>query len=161
MVRERRLFFREARAGQRYIEKVAERLRAEGLLLEVPPLTLRPTIDQAAAYLDTKDILCRGRVLEVKSRRVDFTRPEDFPYPTMLVDTVSGWQAKEEKPFAYVCISQKTEVIIATRGTDASNWVVERKWDHVRGIHDEFYLAPRSAWRSFGSLVAALRELEA
>ena len=154
------LFFEEARVGQMYIEKVANQLRAEGLEVEVPELVLRDSIDEASNWLNTKDIICRGRVLEVKSRRIGFTTPEDFPYPTILVDTVSGWEAKSEKPFAYLCISHQTEAIIATRGHDSSKWVAERKSDYVRRIDDDFYLAPCSAWRTFKSLVVSLKSID-
>jgi hypothetical protein len=151
------LFLRERRLGNLYADQVAERLRQAGLIVAIPPQGVRESIRDAPAYLDSKDLWCAGRWIEVKSRRVRFTSPEDFPFQTIMVDTVSGWNAKTDKPFVYACISRPTGAIIYTPGDNPSSWIREKKHDQMRGFEDEFYLAPRELWGTFDELVSILR----
>lgn len=152
------LFFQEARLGQFYAERIAERLRKAGLPAVAPKPTLRRNISDADNFKNTKDVICVGKTIEIKSRRRRFTTPLDFPFPTVIVDTVSGWRSKREKPFAYVIVSRLTDAAIWLPGGSDLDWKISRHFDRIRAIEDDFYEAPKRMWRSFDELIKALRK---
>ena len=95
----------------------------------------------------------------MKSRRLRFSGPDDFPYESVLVDTVSGWEAKTHKPAAIVCVSQFTEGMCVIPGSTYALWKKAVRWDRVRRIRDTFYEVPRTELRPVGDLVAWLRTM--
>lgn len=151
------LFFQKLEDGQEYAEYIASCLRNAGLPAVAAGVTRRRSIEEAKNFSNTKDVLACGKILEAKSRRRKFTSPRNYPFTTIFVDTVSGWRAKLEKPFAYVFVSQITRAILWLPGTDDSDWQIRRAYDRERGIEDDFYEAPREWCRSFEDLVGALR----
>jgi len=151
-----RLFFDEAKGGQRWQEYVARFLGRCGLDATSAPLMLRKDIDDAWKFRDTHDIWCEGLPIEVKSRKVRFTTPDDFPYPTIFVDTVKKWEGREWKPFAYICISTMTGRMICLPGYQSDGWNQERRRDATRDYDDWFYSAPREQWRPIERLVTAI-----
>ena len=92
------LFISELRKGYRWQQYVAKQLEANGLQCDVPQLRIREKLADAPSFLNDKDIVCNGKVLEVKSRRLNFRGPDTFPFETILIDTLEGWKAKKEKP---------------------------------------------------------------
>ena len=62
-----------------------------------------------------KDIIFdwTDKCLEVKSSTREFTDDVfQYPFDSLFVDTVSGYDAKVDKPLAYVLISQKTGMVL-------------------------------------------------
>lgn len=147
------LFKKELEAGFKWQLRVANYLNKFGLDAKVPPLSFRNKIENAVEYADLEDILCEGRTFEVKSRSLRFTKPSDFPFETILVDTVRGLESKETKPDAYICVSTVTGAMIALSKSTQDKWVKSQRYDHTRGIRDWFYECHKSEWRGIKSLV--------
>ena len=152
------LFKKELEAGYKWQLYVANYLSRCGLDIEVPALTFRDNIGKAHEYSDLEDILCGDRSFEVKSRKLRFTNPKDFPFDTILVDTVNGWESKKRKPDAYICVSTVTGKMIALSKNTKEQWIKNKRFDVTRGISDWFYECHRSEWKGIQSLVRRLRE---
>jgi hypothetical protein len=123
----------------------------------------RDTIDDRHRFSDEFDLrvgVRRPCRVDVKSRRLEFTGPHDYPWSTALVDTVSGWNAKAIKPAAIVLVSQQTRALAVIRGSTEPDWIVRRRFDNVRRIEDDFYEVQRELLASFDDLVEWLRHRE-
>jgi len=96
-------------------------------------------------------------VLEVKSRNLLFTCPEDYPYPTVAICAVRRWDSREQKPHAFVFVSRRTGVMLSLSTKSFPQWTVEALPDFRRnGWTTRQYCAPTSALLSFDTLVEAL-----
>lgn len=149
--------------GHTYNEYVAQILVSEGISCQVPELEIAQSKSEILRFtLNEKDIILNnGQVLEVKSRNLAFTNdPSSFPFGTILVDTVSGYEAKEVKPMAYVFVSQKTKGIFALPTYTSGDWTIEKKFDNERKHYDSFYVASLDLCRPFATLVNHLRSLD-
>lgn len=153
------LFKQELEEGFKWQQEVAKYFKEQGLNAIVPALTFRDNISDAKRYADLEDISCCGKNLEVKSRKLRFTTPLDFPFETVLVDTVSGWDLKTKRPDAYICISTITKQMICLPTNDISKWVKVERFDATRKIKDIFYECPKSEWKNINSLIKALKKI--
>jgi hypothetical protein len=152
------LFRREVANGHHWEREAARQLCEIGIPVEVAEQRVRKSVQERHLYVDSKDLLIvrgalRGHHIEVKSRNERFTCPETFPYNTVIVDTKSGWDAKAEKPIAYLDISTITRCMIWTPGDRCEPWSVHRRWDRVRGIWETNYEADRKLWKTIDSLL--------
>ena len=105
------------------------------------------------AYLDEPDLIVEGEILEIKSRNLDFSCPSDYPYDTIMVESVSGWEGKIRKPSFYICVSQKTGRMIFTEGHDSLRWDRASFFDRVRRIKVYNYVSPLDMWGNIEDLV--------
>lgn len=147
--------------GHTYNEYVASLLESEGISCNVPELEIAESRDDISRFtLNEKDIILNdGRVLEIKSRNLNFTEdPQSFPFNDILVDTVSGYDAKKIKPLAYVFVSQKTGKVFALPTYSKDAWKVQRKFDNERKHYDSFYVADIDLCRPFAALIHHLKE---
>jgi hypothetical protein len=154
------LFRRELEEGHGFAVHVAERFREKGIAAHVTPMEWRASIDDRTRFADEFDLKVGERApcrIDVKSRRLDFTGPHDYPWSTALVDTVYGWKAKDKKPAAIVLVSQATSGLAVIRVSSCGEWVVRRRFDNVRRIYDDFFEVRRELLASFDELVAWLR----
>lgn len=157
------LFREELEAGHQAAEEVARRIEAAGIPVSVTPLRLRDSIEERYEFADEFDLLVGERhpcKVDVKSRRLAFTGPADYPYPTAFVDTVSGWEAKGSKPVAVVLVSRLSGGLAVIGLSTREHWSIVRRFDHVRRIEDRFYAVPRERLRSFESFTDYLKERE-
>jgi hypothetical protein len=155
------LFTEQLAAGHRWAEVVGDRLRREcGFPVSVTPMTVRASVEDIPRYADDIDIRVGHDdapqvVIESKSRALTFTEdPASFPYRTALVDTRSGWDAKETPPAAVVLVSQQTSamLVISVRRTRRL-WTTKYAYDRVRDIYDHWYEVPREALVPMQTLV--------
>lgn len=151
------LFFRELRVGHEWQRLPAVFFALHNFSIEMPALSIRESIDQASTWKDQVDLVVEGHPIEIKSRNESFTSPESFPYETIIVDTVSGYDAKLVKPLAYIMISRPTGAMLTLRATTPKGWSKAYRFDHVRRIHDEFYLCDRDKIQTLDCLVKFLR----
>lgn len=158
------LFEAELRRGHRWAEYVATALRGQGLVVDVTPLELRGDIQDRRRFEDEHDLTVGTRRpvrIDVKSRGIEFTTVDDYPYGTALVDTAGGWNAKSNKPAAIVLVSQVTGgMVVVPRSTECT-WGTRRRWDRHRRIDDVFLEVQTKRLRPFGDLVAWLLSREA
>jgi hypothetical protein len=148
--------------GHTYNEYVAGILQSFDIDCHVPELEIaKNEEDIRRMTVNEKDIiLSDGRCLEVKSRNLYFDDdPTSFPYNELLVDTVSGYEAKAIKPLAYVFVSQKSKRMFALPAYTRDSWKITKKYDNKRKHEDKFYLATTDLCRPFAALVNHLRGL--
>lgn len=156
------LFLSECEKGHKWERYVAHFLSLQGLKIDIEEQTLRKTIAEADQYKNTIDLECKGVRIEVKSRDIVFHTVNDFPYETILVDTVSGWEAKDPPPHLVLCVSQKTGAMIFLPATSKSKdkWFQRQRFDHVRKITDNFYEAPKHMWKPVDQLTTILKRVK-
>jgi hypothetical protein len=176
------LFFRECREGQRWQEYVGRYLNTKGVKVHVEELSFRgnPNVsrysdDEASRwslarkkmkiarkeYVNTKDILVLpSAVLEVKSRNLRFTSPKDFPFDTVFIDTVSGYEQKKPKPRLYISVSRKTGCIIATSGVNSGKWSKRKIYDKVRNIWEINYECAIENWLHIDDYIPAMKRYQ-
>jgi hypothetical protein len=151
------LFFSQLKEGFEWQKLPKLFFELHGLKVEMPELTIRHSIKDAGAYLSSKDLIVNGQTIETKSRNEAFTYPLSFPYKTLFVDTVSGFDGKKQKPLAYVFISRPTGSLICLMTSTISSWTIEEKFDRMRKITDKFYLADKKLCTTLDELVEALK----
>jgi hypothetical protein len=153
------LFFSQLKEGFEWQKLLKLFFELHGLKVEMPELTIRDSIKDAGAYISSKDLIVNGQTIETKSRNEAFTYPLSFPYKTIFVDTVSGFDGKQKKPLAYVFISRPTGCMICLMTSTFKSWTVEERFDRVRRITDKFYLADRKLCSELDELVDALKSV--
>jgi hypothetical protein len=149
--------------GHKYGRYIADKLELEGISCTVPDLYLVESMEEIPHMTQTeKDIIIdrTGDCLEVKSRNIEFTSIDDFPWGNIIVDTVSGYKAKMQKPMAYVMVSQPTGCAFAVMSDTEQHWTTKRLNDKQRGHSDNFYVVTREHFVSFDYLVNAIKEEE-
>ena len=173
------LFFEECKKGQAWQEYVGKYLESQGVKTEVAELSFRdnPNVkdysnDEAGRwamarqkmnnarkeYVNSKDIVIPNvGYIEVKSRNIKFTNPSDFPYSTVIIDTVAGYNQKKPKPILYVSVSQKTGAMIATEGNVADRWSKQKRFDRVRKISEVNYECEIGHWKPLDSYLEILQ----
>jgi len=94
--------------------------------------------------------------LEIKCRRLKFTDPSDFPYPTVFLDDEAGL-SKGPEPFAWVLVSKLTGSWVWACALDRNDeWRFETVWDSLRGHNIRALVAPTSALRPADQLLRIL-----
>lgn len=159
------LFAAELARGHQFAELVASRLRSADLTARATPMELRDDVRNRERFtISDVDVVVERNgvpvVLEIKSRRIRFSGPDDWPaaHDPAMIDTVSGWLAKAHRPVAVVLISQVTRAIAVVPVSTAAYWRVVRTHDRRRNIPTVSYACPRAQLRSFSELVAWLKE---
>lgn len=150
--------------GHTYNEKVAHVLNGLGIDCYAPELSFAETREDVEQYtLHEKDVIFTriNGCIEVKSMNRDFTTdPATFPLSNIIVDTVSGYDKKLEKPLAYIIVSQITKDMIVVPVSTERFWFQDQKMDFQRGIYENFYFCPKGLAKPFSELVDYLRHLQ-
>jgi hypothetical protein len=154
------LFKKELREGYRWQLIVAEYLKSHGLDAHVPILPFRKHISENYKFRDVPDIVCKKKIIEVKSRRLKFTNPNDYPYKTVHIDTTDGWDGKKHKPHAFVYVSTVTGHMMALSSTTHKSWTKITVHDRIRDIDVEFYECNIRLWKPINRLVEALSNMD-
>lgn len=150
-------FYEQLTRGRRGEVRIGFDLLIAGFRVKIGELEMRETYADRVAFLDEVDIEVEDKMLEVKSRALDFTGPEDYPFSTVFVGAVRRWEARERMPDAVVVISETGlgRIVIPTR--TRPEWVIEERRDSHRGFDERSYGAPRPTWRTWDALVDWLR----
>lgn len=152
------LFISELKAGHEWQMLAACFFKLHGFEVEVPELSIRNSIKQAGNWISSVDLLLNGKKIEIKSRNEVFSSPQSFPYDTIFVDTVSGYDAKAEKPLAYIMISRPTGCMLCLRSDKPNAWKIEEKFDRVRKIKEKFYVCDKKYLQTLDCLVGFLKK---
>lgn len=95
--------------------------------------------------------------LEVKSSSREFSDDiNDYPYDSLFVDTVSGYDNKAITPMAYVVVSQPLGGMVCVSPSSYDAWEKVHRFDRQREIPDWFYSAPKNMLIPFNMLVEYL-----
>jgi len=142
------LFRKEVKEGHRWERYVCSFLALNGLPVKLgTSQTVRDHVSQRHAYKNSIDLRMKDRRFEVKSRKLGFTNPLDFPHGEIFVDTVSGWEGKDPLPDLLICISRASGSMIAISHEHTKEfWQVNKTHDNTRNIDDAFYEAHRRLW---------------
>ena len=147
--------------GGYWATKVADRLQDSGINCYAPPINIaQNNQEREHMTLHEQDIVLSWthHPIEVKSSSRDFTENIiDYPYETLFVDTVHGYDSKKIKPLAYVIVSQKSDAMVCISPRSSNNWERVNRFDHQREISDWFYSAPKSSLIPFNALVEHLQ----
>ncbi len=159
------LFFSGLEEGHKWELYVATKLLQAGLWVRVPTKSVRNSIDEAAAYADEADVwVTRSEPakVEVKSRRVRFTGPDDIPSENrpFFVTTENSWNDAETKPVAVIVVFQETGGMAVASGKDSQRWERRPRYDRVRNIRDVFLCAPVDTLYTFEEFVGYMRQRE-
>ena len=144
--------------GFKYQRYICDLLLAHDIDVTMPRMRVRKSIAAAKDFKDEPDAIANGKVLEIKSRSLEFYRTLDLP-TTVLLDTTEGWESKITKPFGYVVVSQITGAAVWTQGEDNSDWTVVRTHDRKRDINVVCYAERRLRFEPIKTLIAKLKEL--
>lgn len=159
LAEQRRAYFLEQLAiGDEWADHVAKHITMAGKYAHATPTQIARTPEQIAAFtaLEKDILLDKDRTLEVKSRSFYFTSIDDYPYPTVFVDTVEGWEAKQVKAVAVAVVSQKSGAIVVVPVSTEASWSEKRVFDSKRDFEVNVLECPKGALRSFEEFVAWL-----
>lgn len=115
------------KTGNYYACYVRAGFMMRGLSTRMPKPVFRKTMDEIPNFTKGDvDLTVEGFVIEVKSRKLDFKKPQDIPAKKadLNIDTIEGWDAKERKPFFVINISQitKRQIWLDVKST-RSKWI--------------------------------------
>lgn len=131
-----------------------ETARDRGLAMAHGVKLVLPDHNPKKDFCPTPDAVA-AVALEIKVRSLQFTGPDDFPYPTVFVDDLNG--LSRGKPFAWIYISQHTGdwVWLSVLDQDES-WTEQTVWDSMRGFNVPTLVAPSKHLRHADELCAIL-----
>lgn len=150
--------------GHSYNKIVAQYLIDNNVPCTVPELQIARTAEERRHLTVTeKDIVLSliPHALEVKNVSIDFGwDPSNFPFPTTIVDTVSSYEDKEEKPLAYVLRSKKTGAMLAVGPSSKERWKKKTLYDKKQQLSDVFYIVDKQDLRSMSELITYITNLQ-
>jgi hypothetical protein len=150
--------------GHSYNKIVADYLIDSGIPCIVPELQIAKNNEERRFMtLTEKDIVLDlvPYVLEVKNVSIEFGwDPKDFPFPTTIVDTVSSYEDKEEKPIAYILRSKKTGAMLTVGMSSKDRWKKKTLYDKKQQLTDNFYIVNKVDLRSMDELITYLLQLQ-
>lgn len=151
------LFKAELAKGRKWEAAVGKRFRELGCDVAAEYHEFNLTGEEAAKsdeVANTVDLWVNGHIVEVKSRNNNFTCAADFPYPTIAIDTKSGFDRKRRKPVVYVCVSQKTGCMTALDVKEThQHWEEFKGFDRVRRIPWVSYVCHKKYWETLEDVV--------
>lgn len=119
-------------------------LRSRGWRVDVPPTSIRPTIQQRHDYSDKGDLYISAgglkRRVEVKCRDFEFNDGASYPYRTVRVDARHLWDNAKPKPAAYLILDRSMTAVAIVQGSTANRWelttCLDRKKNRMRTFYD-------------------------
>src|SRR5947208_9154249 len=122
-----------------------------------PPTKALDPAAYEAARPDLIVSLSSGPIgLEVKGRTVDFSGPQDFPYPLALVESIRRWDTRTDHP---------AFVLLVSEGPKAGRLVIpsrtRHRWIQSMANNEMCWGASPSCWRTWESLLERLKQTTA
>lgn len=106
----------------------------------------------ATERCQSPDAVLMARV-EIKSRDLRFTGPEDYPYETAFLTNVAQADEDLTQPLIYVLMSRPTKCWVWVSATDRNDeWSVQTVRDNTRDILVTTLVCPRTHLRSSDTL---------
>lgn len=124
---------------------VAERLRSWGFQVQEFGYVFRDSPDQISDFTKNQtDLIVSGYLnVEVKSRNVKFTSPDDYPYADAALDAQRVFDNKLKRPDLYVIHSRPTGALVIADARESDQWVVRPLHDRARNVTRDTYFAPK------------------
>lgn len=150
------LFLSELAKGRKWELYVANYLKSIGFDAILPP---EGSYDMPhdPKYANSHDISVNGKIVEVKSRNLDFMGVESFPFATIYVKTKASYDAMTDKPTMCVVVSQITGAMMALDVKKTyETWKPVRFFDSVRKIHTTAYECSKNCYEDVDSCAKRL-----
>jgi len=157
-------FVKDLKESHQHVQKVAGWLQEHGLDAQVQELKIRGEVQEMRKFADNGDIYIGEHRIEVKQRRVKFTGPDDFPYPTVFVDVAHTWKRALREgcvPFAYIITNKDSTSALVVFGDTHEEWQLIEKWDRAKKRKRKFLEAPIKLAQPLSALVERLRSEDA
>jgi 4-hydroxy-3-methylbut-2-enyl diphosphate reductase IspH len=157
----RDLFLQELETGSKWAEYAAKELTAKGIPCKATEMRIAQSEAEVQDFTENDQdvvLLDGSGHFEVKSRRLTFTNHLNYPFDTVFVDTVSGWQQKKVKPIAYLIVSQETGAIVVVPSNTASEWKTTTTFDRIRKFTDTWLTAHRHQMLTLKEFVEEYKE---
>jgi hypothetical protein len=132
---------------------VARWIVSNGHTVIVPPIRIRPFAAVRGDYADRFDLLILDNPdrlidldavgvfgVEVKHLSIEFFDAAGFPYPAIIVDTVSAYDRKKPKPFVYVILSASKRRAAIVPCSTFQDWRPDSRF--ARGRFRDYYFCP-------------------
>jgi hypothetical protein len=136
--------FKEAlNKSKEYVSQTANWLLEKGYPVTINPTFFRPHISERNEYSDHGDLTVQFNV-EVKHRPdMFFTKKEDFPYNSIIVDDAVCYDKMRTKPYAYFIWNAEgtVSILVDVRKTER-HWIKLVKFDRFKKIDRTFYECP-------------------
>lgn len=130
-----------------------ERLRTEGYAVAHGRKIVLTQHDSVRDHCGTPDAAA-VLVLEIKERKLRFTGPEDYPYPTVFVNATRSLEMDPYRPFAYIFVSTVTRSWVWLTPLDRdSTWKETTVTDTTRGHDMGMLVAPKKFLRPARQLI--------
>lgn len=120
---------------------VAERMTEAGYRACWKPIRVRPDQSQRDQYADDGDIHLTLRV-EVKHRKLAFTGPHDFKFPTIIIDSKRLIDKRLRSLWGYFICNDALTHAAVIRVHTAPLWEVENFYDTISDKPSEVYTMP-------------------
>lgn len=135
-------FKEDLEASKEVVSAAARWLCDMGYPVVIEPTFVRDNPENRLKYSDNGDLKIQQTV-EVKHRpEIPFTSGDDFPYKTIIVDTVHSWARKTPKPHAYLIFNSDLSVVCIIKGETRRHWIQTRKWDNHCNRERSFFECP-------------------
>ena len=121
-------FVDDLRRSDLAVRHVAAWLRRLGHNVTVPPLRVRPSVAERAAYRDAGDLYIHDippDPLRVEVKRlwsVSFTCAADFPFASLFIMAVHKWTRATPRPYAVVVLDAAMHTAAVIDGRTANTW---------------------------------------
>lgn len=149
-------FLAELSRGRKAEMTIAVDLLARGFGVKVGGLFLRE--EKSDDFSEQADItLDTGIVLEVKSRSIKFSTPQDYPYKTAFVCAVKRWDKRRLRPHATLLMSEKTGAVLVVPTSTEKHWTQETIFDRHRGHPETCYSVAKSHLKTWEWYLEALK----
>lgn len=157
----REVYKKRLREGVKYVKLVANLLRAGGFTVETPEQKIRPIRVKYTSDSGDIHIMAEGKIrftLEVKSRDLEFTGIEDYPYSSVFIDNVNQWNHKKHKVAAVIIISQQTEKMFVVPLSSREHWREEEITDREKRDRVMKYMVHKIHCITFEELIEKLKD---
>lgn len=147
-------------SGVKYVKLIADELKKEGFEVKTPDQRPRKIRKNYSDHGDIQ-ILKDGEkkfVLEVKSRKLNFTSKYDYPHSNVIVENVGQFNSKKHTVAAYVIISQFTEEKFVIPMSSKKHWIIDKVYDSEKQVIIDKYLVHKVHTLSWGELLNKLKE---
>jgi hypothetical protein len=141
--------------------RVVALLQSRGLDVTWVEKELRPEFEDRARYSDQGvDILIGDWPFGIKTRHLDFSGPEDFPYPTIFLEETDRWERCERKPLAFIIANEEGSggMVALCRDCDRMLWRKQGYW-HKSGRRVECWAAPTSSCEDLEAFIVRCRRI--
>ena len=156
----RRVYKKRLREGVKYVKIVADLLRIGGFTVETPEQKIRQIRVKYTSDQGDIHIMAEGKIrftLEVKSRDLEFTGIEDYPYKSVFIDNVNQWNYKKHKVAAVIIISQITGKMFVIPLSSRKHWREEEITDREKHDRVQKYMVHKMHCITFEQLVEKLK----